>query len=79
MAAAEGHAQVITYNGDGCGDGAYRHGEWVGATEKGHRHGEPIGGSPFEPLDGFCLTMGAFNPFTGYQCAGYDLGRAASK
>jgi RHS repeat-associated protein len=65
-------------SGDGCGDGGYCHGHWVKRSEKGHRHGEPIGGSPLEPLDGFCLTAGAFNPFTGYYCAAYDLGRAAS-
>ena len=35
--------------------------------------------SPLAPLDGFCLTAGAFNPFTGYECAAYDLARAATK
>ena len=66
-------------SGDGCGDGGYCGGRWVKKSGHGHRRGEPIGGSLWEPLDGFCLTAGAFNPFTGYECAAYDLVRAGSK
>jgi hypothetical protein len=66
-------------SGDGCGDGEYCGGVWVGRSNSEHKYGEPIGGSPFEPLECFCLTAGAFNPFTGYECAAYDLARAATK
>jgi RHS repeat-associated protein len=38
-----------------------------------------IESNPWEPLDAFCLTVGAFNPFTGHECAAYNVGRAATK
>ncbi len=53
-----GRLHLITDSGDGCGDGKYCKGEWVGPSEHGHRHGEHIGGSPWEPADAICILYG---------------------
>jgi hypothetical protein len=66
-------------SGDGCGDGGYCGGHWVKRSEKGHRHGEPIGGSPWEPLDGFCISVGWTNPITGYACGAYGVARVTTQ
>jgi hypothetical protein len=50
---------------------------WKG--RRGYRRPKVREGSPWEPLDGLCLTVGAANPFTGPDCAAYDFVRAATK
>jgi hypothetical protein len=76
---AEHGGSTHDVSGDGCGDGGYCGGHWVRRSEHGHRHGEPIGGSPWEPVDGFCISVGWTNPITGYACGAYGAVREATK
>jgi RHS repeat-associated protein len=76
---SEGVGHYRDVSGDGCGDGGYCGGHWVKKSGHGHRRGEPIGGSPWEPLDGFCIAVGWANPFTGYTCGAYGVVREATR
>jgi hypothetical protein len=45
---------------------------------RGEGKGGGKGGSGFEPLDGFCETVGWANPFTTADCGVYLLVRSAT-
>lgn len=77
QAEQDGHYRDVS--GDGCGDGGYCGGHWVKKSGKGHYRGEPIGGSPWEPVDGFCISVGWTNPITGYVCGAYGVVREATR
>lgn len=77
QAEQDGHYRDVS--GDGCGDGGYYGGHWVKKSGKGHYRGEPIGGSPWEPVDGFCISVGWTNPITGYVCGAYGVVREATR